>query len=142
MATTPTKRSSNASRCSRSCCSTTRPRGSGVESLGSGEVDGVATLDLKLTFPDDSTETWHLDAESFLEVAIDSQIVDHTQAGEPMSQRAFFDDFREVESLTLPHQVELEFGARLESMTIARIDVDPVLDDASFSPPAPDSKQP
>ncbi len=117
-------------------------KGISVESLGSGEVDGVATLDLKLTFPDDSTETWHLDAESFLEVAIDSQIVDHTQAGEPMSQRAFFDDFREVESLTLPHQVELEFGARLESMTVARVDVDPVLDDVSFSPPAADAEKP
>ena len=117
-------------------------KGIGVESLGPGDVDGVATLDLKLTFPDGSTETWHLDALSFLEVAVDSVVMDHTQAGEPMSQRAFFDDFREVEGLTLPHQVEFEFGARLESMTIARIDVDPVLDDASFSPPAPDSKQP
>ena len=111
-------------------------RGIGVESLGAGDVDGVATLDLKLTFPDGSVETWHLDALSFLEVAIDSQVVDHTQAGEPMSQRAFFDDFREVAGLTLPHQVELEFGARLESMTVVHVDVAPVLDDSSFSPPA------
>ena len=115
-------------------------RGISVVSLGAGDVDGVATLDLKLTFPDGSTETWHLDAESFLEVAIDSRGIDHTQAGEPMSQRAFFDDFREVAGLTLPHQVELEFGARLESMTITQADVDPVLDDASFSPPAADEQ--
>ena len=57
-------------------------KGIGVESLGPGDVDGVATLDLKLTFPDGSTETWHLDALSFLEVAVDSVVMDHTQAGE------------------------------------------------------------
>ena len=54
----------------------------------------------------------------------------------PQELGATLDDFREVEGLTLPHQVELEFGARLESMTVVHVDVAPVLDDSSFSPPA------
>ena len=54
-----------------------------------------------------------------------------------MRRRTFFDDFREVEGLVLPFQVDHEFGARLEAMTVERVRVNPELDDAEFAGPPP-----
>ncbi len=111
-------------------------RGIAVELLGEGEVEGQPTVDLRLTFAGKQEEVWHLDPESWLEVAIDAQIIDHTQGPAAMRRRTFFDDFREVEGLVLPFQVDHEFGARLEAMTVERVRLDLVLEDAGFRPPA------
>jgi len=110
-------------------------RGVVVKLLGAGELEGQPTLDLEVALPDGSKETWHLDPETSLEVAVDSQIIDHTQSTNPIAQRAFFSDFRQVGGLVLPFQVDYEFGARLEAMTVENADVDPELADARFSPP-------
>jgi hypothetical protein len=113
------------------------PRAKGVEValLGPGEIDGVATIGLELTLPGGARETWHLDAGSFLEVAVDSTVIDHTQLPEPMRQRAFYGDFREIDGLTLPFRLDLEFGARLEAMRVESVEVNPEIDAARFSPP-------
>lgn len=110
-------------------------KGIEVQLAGEGEVDGIPTVNLELTLPDGQQETWMLDAESFLEVAIDSTVVDHTQSGEPVSQRTFFDDYRDIDGLVIPHQVDLEFGHRLESMTVKQVEVDAEIAKGSFSPP-------
>ena len=113
-------------------------KGISVELAGEGEVEGIPTVDLEVTFPGGQRETWRLDAESFLEVAIDSTVVDHTQSAEPVPQRAFYDDYRDVEGLVIPHQIDLEFGHRLESMTVATVEIDPELPATAFSPPPVD----
>ena len=79
----------------------------------------------------------YLDDETFLEVAIDSQVFDYTQGAKAMARRAFFDDFRTVGGLVLPFQVDYEFGARLEAMTVEEVVVDAELADDRFSPPLP-----
>ncbi len=112
-------------------------RGIRVELIGEGEVEGEPTVDLRLTFPGEREETWHLDPESWLEVAVDAQVFDHTQGTAPMRQRTFFDDFREIDGLVLPFQVEHEFGARLEAMTVERVRLNPELEDADFAAPPP-----
>lgn len=117
-------------------------KGIQVESLGVGDVEGMATVDLKITLADGQEEIWHLDAETFLEVAADSQIYDHTQLSEPMQQRIFFDDFRPVEGLMFPFQIEWEFWARLETMSVQEVTLNPELDLASFRPPpAPEHQE-
>ena len=55
-------------------------RGIVVELIGAGEVEGQPTVDLRLTFPGEREEIWHLDPESWLEVAVDAQVWDHTQS--------------------------------------------------------------
>lgn len=112
-----------------------RGRGLEVEYLGPGDVDGIATETLRVVFPDGQEETWHLDAVTFLEVVVDSQVFDHTQFAESIGQRIFFDDFRDVEGLMIPFFVEAEFGARLESMAVGTVEVDPEIDPARWSPP-------
>ena len=110
-------------------------KGIKVDSLGPGDVEGMATVDLKITLPDGKEEIWHLDAETYLEVATDSQIYDYTQLADPMQQRIFYDDFRDVEGLRIPCQIEWEFWARLETMTVEKITVNPEIDRTRFSPP-------
>jgi hypothetical protein len=107
-------------------------KGISVELIGPGDVDGVETIDLAVLLPSGAAEVWHLDAETYLEVAIDSEVIDLTQFQEPVAMRAFLDDFRPVEGLMLPHLVELEFGARLESMTVEQVVVDSELDMTRF----------
>ena len=102
--------------------------------IGPGDIDGIATLGLAVTLPDGREETWHLDAETYLEVAVEMEVVDFTQASEPVHQRTFFDDFRPVDGLVLPHWVEQEFNHRLESMTIEHWEVNPELAAESFTP--------
>ena len=100
-----------------------------VELVGSGEINGRTTIDLEVTFPDGSKETWHLDPQSYLEVAVDSRVHDFTQAEGPIDQRAFYSDFRRVDGLVVPFQLDLEFGARLEEMEIESVKVDPEVDE-------------
>ncbi len=107
---------------------------------GPGEVDGRATVDLKVTFPDERVETWKLDASSYLEVAVDTTVHDLTQGPAPMAQRTFFSDFREVDGLVLPHSVAIEFGARLEEMTVEKVTVDPEIAEERFRLPAEEGK--
>ncbi|MFQ5350107.1 MAG: hypothetical protein ACE5EG_06675, partial [Thermoanaerobaculia bacterium] len=112
-------------------------KGIAVELIGEGEVEGQATVDLRLTFPGERQEIWHLDADSWLEVAVDAEVWDYTQGTAPMRRRTFFDDFREVDGLVLPFQVDHEFGARLEAMTVEAVRVDTELDDEEYEPPPP-----
>ncbi|MEJ2086153.1 MAG: hypothetical protein P8Y44_10815, partial [Acidobacteriota bacterium] len=111
-------------------------KGIGVELIGPGDVDGIETIDLALTLPGGQQELWHLDTETYREVAIDSEVIDLTQFEEPVSQRIFFDDFRPVDGLVIPHSIEIEFGARLESMTIEEVIVNPELESSRFQMPS------
>ena len=114
-------------------------KGIKIESLGPGDIEGIPTVGLAITLPGGQEETWHLDAESYLEVAADSQIYDYTQLADPMQQRIFYDDFRQVEGLQFPFQIEWEFWARLETMTVEEVVINPEVAPARFSPVLPES---
>lgn len=113
-----------------------KERGLVIERAGSGEINGHPTLDLAVTLADGQNETWHLDPQTFLEVAVDSQVMDFTQLPEPMLQRAFYTDFREVDGLVLPFRIDWEFNARLESMSVDSAETDVRIEAARFSPPS------
>lgn len=114
-------------------------KGATVELVGPGDIEGIPVFELAVSLPGGQKESWFLDAESYLEVAVDSQVNDYTQSPEPMRQRAFFDDFREVEGLMIPFRLDYEFGHRLESMTVEKAVVDGDVDRSRFeAPPAPE----
>ncbi len=100
--------------------------------LGAGKVNGKPTVDLELTFPGGEVETWRLDPETFLEVAVDSTIVDMNQSRESMTKRVFYSDFRKVGGLVLPFRLALEFGSRLETIVVEKVKVNPELAPAVF----------
>ena len=110
-------------------------KGLKLELLGPGEVDGIPTIDLAVTLLDGTTETWHFDPETYLEIAVDTEVNDFTQGQQRMLQRTFFDDFRKVEGLVFPHTLEIEFWARLETMRIDSVTVNGEIGEERFSPP-------
>ncbi len=114
-----------------------KEKGFKVTLAGTSEINGRPTIDLEVVLSEEATETWHLDTVTYLEVAVDSQVIDHTQGPKPMAQRAFYSDFREVEGLMLPFRVDLEFGARLEEMRVEKVTLNPKIDPKHLeAPPA------
>jgi hypothetical protein len=111
-------------------------KGLEIELVGPADIEGIATIELAVSLPGGQKESWFLDAETYLEVAVDSEVSDYTQSPQPMKQRAFYDDFREVNGVQIPFRLDYEFGHRLESMTVEEAVVDGEVDPSRFSPPA------
>lgn len=119
-----------------------RDKGHKVVLAGGGDVNGQGTLRLELTRSDGWVETWHLDPRTYLEVAVDSKVVDYSQLPQEMVERAYFSDFRTVDGLVIPHRIEREFGARHTVTKVDRIRVNPELEDRVFAMPAAPSVTP
>lgn len=116
-------------------------KGHRVELAGRGEVNGRETLRLSVKLASGAEETWHLDPATFLEVAVDSTVLDYTQTLEPISERAYFSDFREVQGLVIPHRMEREYLSRYTVLEIEEVEVDPPLPDERFALPLSDAME-
>lgn len=116
-----------------------REAGYRVELVGQDEFEGQQVFQLKLTRPSGSEETWFLDAKTYLEKARKSMGSDF---GREVPQTTFFSDFRTVEGLVIPFRIESEFDIRYRVMEIAKIEVNPKIDDAIFHMPLPKGMQP
>jgi outer membrane protein assembly factor BamB len=113
-----------------------RAKGHKLVLAGRGNVNGQETLRLELTRPDGWVETWNLDPKTYLEVAVDSKVVDFSQLPQEMQERAYYSDFRAVGGLVIPHRIEREFGARHTVTTVASVRLDPEIADGVFALPA------
>ncbi len=111
-----------------------REKGYQVELLEDGDLEGQAALRLKLTRPDESVETWYLDPETYLEIGYDAEGSDF---GTPQPQRAFIEDFREVDGVMVPHYVEKQWYTRLRTMEVERVETNLEIDDDLFRMPLP-----
>ena len=109
-------------------------KGYKVELLGEGDLDGQKALKLQLTRPDESVETWYLDPETYLELGYDSEGSDF---GRPAPQRAFIEDFREVDGVMIPHFIEKQWYTRDRIMEIGKIETNLEIDDNLFRMPLP-----
>lgn len=109
-------------------------KGYQVELLEEGDLDGQKAIRIQLTRPDASVETWYLDPESYLELGYDSEGSDF---GRPQPQRAFIEDFREVEGVMIPHYIEKQWYTRNRIMEVAKIEANPDVDDDLFRMPLP-----
>jgi outer membrane protein assembly factor BamB len=112
-----------------------KEKGHKVELAGPGDVNGQKTVALKITLANGWEETWHLDPQTWLEVAVDSMVIDHTQPGGRMAQRAYFSDFKTVDGLMIPHRIEKEYGARATLMVFETVKIDQSLEDTVFRMP-------
>ena len=108
-------------------------RGYRVELLGEGDLDGQKAIRIQL-LRGDAEETWYLDPETYLELGFDAQGSDF---GNPMPQRTYFDDFREVGGVMIPHFVEAQWYTRDRIMEVADVELNVEVDDAMFAYPLP-----
>lgn len=97
------------------------------------EIEGFPAIAIELKRGDGSVETWFLDPDSYLEIARESPGSDF---GQPRPSTTFFDDFREVGGVMLPHYVETQWYTRDRVQNIAKIEVNADFDDDVFSLPS------
>lgn len=109
-------------------------KGHSAEVLGTKEVEGTQTYEVKLTKADGDTEFYYFDAEYLVPIMQAMDI-----AGGPMKgQRAetYLSDYQEVDGLMMPHFIETKIGGNsLQKMTITSIENNVAVDDALFRMP-------
>ena len=113
--------------------------GFSFELLGETEVDGMPAIGIKVTRPSGAEETWYLDPDTHLETARDGVGKDGVNQRFPL--RTFFDDFREVSGVMIPHFVETQWYTRDRIMEIDDIVINPEVDTALFAQPAPEGME-
>lgn len=89
-----------------------------VEFVGKDNLDGVEVYVLKVTRPNRRTETWYLDANTYLEVKCESNWVDFAYRSPAES---YFDDFRTVEGVVIPFFIERTFSQRDRILQIEEV---------------------
>ncbi len=109
-------------------------RGHKLKLVGEAEVEGQMLIQVDITRSDESKETWYLDPDTHLEVFRDSPGSDF---GRPMTQRTFFDDFREVDGVMIPHYTETQWYTRYRVMEVAEVAINAPVGDRLFGKPVP-----
>ncbi len=111
-------------------------KGHRIESAGETRFEGGRYLELQIRRRQDpaGVERWFLDPETYLPALRLTQGAYHGYATEQIS---YFDDYRPVGGVLLPHRVETELGNDflVQEVESARLNVE--IDDAVFARPLP-----
>jgi hypothetical protein len=109
-------------------------KGHAVSLAGREDFDGTDAWRLEVERAEGFTETWFLDAETHLEAG---KIGPTHDFGRPAEARTWFDDFRPVAGVMIPHVVESEYFIRHRRLVIETIEPNPELPPELFSMPPP-----
>lgn len=111
-----------------------KKKGHKVELLGKEKIEGTDAYKLKVTKKNGDIETIYLDADAFLEIKSEGKRV---VRGSQVEFETTTGDYKDVSGVMIPFS--LEFGVKTEKvkMTVAKVDVNPKIDDARFKMPAP-----
>lgn len=107
-------------------------KGHEVTLAGREDFDGVDAWRFEVERAEGFTETWFLDAETHLEAG---KIGPAHDFGQPAEARTWFDDFRPVAGVMIPHVVESEYFIRHRRLVIDAIEPNPELPADLFSMP-------
>jgi hypothetical protein len=111
-----------------------KEKGYKVKLIGESEIEGIPSIAIELTRPDETVETWHLDPESYLEVG---RISPGSDFGSPAEQRTFYDDYREVNGVMIPYLQEAQWYTRDRVMLVEEVKVNVGVDEGIFEMPLP-----
>jgi len=111
-----------------------KAKGNTVKLTGRVPVEGHEAIRLVVTVPGGSARPIYLDAATFLEVKVDST---RRMRGEDRAVETFYRDYRKVDELLIPYRLETKVAGAPSSnqMIIERVEVNPEMDDALFTPP-------
>jgi len=112
-----------------------KKKGSRIELVGREAVGGRDTWKLELTLKSGGTLTAYLDVESASLVRTDAV---RRVRGKPVRIETTFGDYRRTGGILFPHLVEVRAAGRPQVLRIVvdKVEVNPPLSDALFSPPA------
>ena len=109
-----------------------KERGFKVELLGKDTLDGVEVFAIKLSRQNGKSETWYLDANTFLEYKYESEWVDF---GYGTPAETYFDDFRTVDGIVIPFFIERTFYIRNRMMQLEDVKFNVDVDGKLFKMP-------
>ena len=109
-------------------------KGTKIEAMGTEQVDGREAYKLKLTLKDGTVMRVWVDAQTFLDVRLGTT---RKVGGKPRGVSTYLRDFRKVNGVMLPFQLEtrLDGVAKGDLMDIQQVSVNPTLADSRFAKP-------
>lgn len=109
-------------------------KGNKVELLGKGDVEGKPAYNIKLVTKEGTESVVSFDAESFLEIRIESK---RMVQGQEVQTETSFGNYQDVNGLLFPFSLESKAkGAPSgQVITIESVELNPAVDDASFKMP-------
>lgn len=110
-------------------------KGNKVELVGKAEVEGTPVYQVKLTTRQGTESLVSIDAESFLEIRIDSR---RKIQGQEVETQTTIGNYQEFDGLLFPLSIESKAkGAGAgQVITIEKVELNPTIDDAAFKMPA------
>lgn len=113
-----------------------KEKGHKAELIGHDSVEGTDCFKIKLTLKNGDVRYYYLDADSYLEIKIETQT---TVRGAVQFSDTWLGDYELVDGVYFPFSIEVgETGSddRLR-LTVEKIEINAPLDDSLFSLPAP-----
>jgi outer membrane lipoprotein-sorting protein len=110
-------------------------KGNAVELVGKEQVEGADAYKLKVTLKNGDIRYIFLDAEYFLEIRTEGS---RTMRGMQVDFESSISDYKDVDGFKFPFAVEsgAKGSPQKQKMTIAKVELNPEIDDARFKMPA------
>ena len=110
-------------------------KGYAVEYAGEAEIKGTPTQKLKVLRPDSSEIFVYLDAETFLQIKMESE-APNPMTGGTAQVETFMSDYRPVNGVQMPYSMEVVMdGQSFQTITFSEIKANVETDDAIFMYP-------
>jgi len=118
-----------------------KAKGHQVELVGKDKVEGSDAFKLKVTKKNGDVEYHYLEAESYLPLRVEAK---RTIRGSEIETETTLGDYKEAGGFLWPHSFQSGAKGRPEkqSLTVEKIEINPVIDDARFKMPAAKPAEP
>ena len=118
-----------------------KEKGHKAELIGHDSMEGTDCYKIKVTLKDGDVLYYYLDADSYLEIKIETQSM---VRGAVVYNDTMLGDYEQVAGVYFPFSIEAgetngPSGKRIR-LTVEKVDINPSLDDSRFSVPAPSAK--
>jgi hypothetical protein len=112
-----------------------KDKGRTVELVGKEQVEGADAYKLKVTFKSGSTRHVYLDAETFLEIKMESK---RMVRGSEVEGESYMSDYKEVGGMMMAHVLEqgMKGMPQRQKFVIDKVELNPEIDESVFAMPA------
>ena len=116
-----------------------KQKGHQAELIGHDSVEGTDCYKIKLTLKDGDIRYYYLDADSFLEIKIETQM---KIRGAVQYHETMLGDYEQIDGVYFPFSIQtVETGTDdWQRLAVEKIEVNVSLDDSLFSPPKTSAK--
>jgi outer membrane lipoprotein-sorting protein len=112
-------------------------KGHTVELLGTIEVDGIATYEVKLTKENSDVVYYYFDKEYYVPIMQKTEVTSGPMKGQFVE--TYMSDYQDVKGMMIPHFVEVKIGGSTgQTIKLQNVELNPQVDDLFFSRPKKD----